>query len=130
MRHAVTKEDLAEAKRMLAELMAESGIRIYRITTSSREQAHQPVASEVHCTLRPSWVLGGCVRTGANRNPALIDKEVTSFGMSSSCFLCWLVMLDPALQAQGNPESFASRYKDIIGKVLLTRCRAACAQTA
>jgi hypothetical protein len=117
----ITKEDLAEAKRMLAELMAESGIRYisyYDIKPS--EQAHQPVASEVHCTLRTimgfGWDVCELVRTEI---PPIIDKDSDELWNDElrPVFSCWLVMLDPARPKHREIlRVLHRRYKDIIGE--------------
>jgi hypothetical protein len=117
----LTKEDLTEAKRLLAELMAESGIRYisyYDIKPSG--QAYQPVVSEVHCVLRNimdfGWDVCELTRTEI---PPVIDKGSDELWEDElrPVFSCWFAMLDPALPKHKEIlRVLHRRYKDIIGE--------------
>jgi hypothetical protein len=116
-----SKEDLTEAKRLLAELMAESGIRhisYYAINPSG--QTTQPAVSEVHCVLRNiidfGWDVCELTRTEI---PPVIDKDSDELWESvlQSVISCWFTKLDPALpKHRAILRVLSHRYKDIIGK--------------
>jgi hypothetical protein len=117
----LTQEDLTEAKRLLAELMAASGIQhisYYDIKPSG--QIPQPAVSEVHCVLRNiinfGWDVCELTRTEI---PPVIDKDSDELWASvlQPVISCWFAKLDPTLpKHRAILRVLSHRYKDIIGK--------------